>query len=67
MNPSDYEMLDVLQSGDDVGCVPLRISDEAGSGQPELSQRFIAPPDLLRYCKRNCNIIGLFADCGLSG
>ena len=65
-NINDYEMLDVLQQDDYIDCVPLRIEDNA-SGIPISSQNFIAPPDLLRYCKTNCNINGLFSHCGLSG
>ena len=67
LNPTDYEMLDVLQDTDYINCVPLRIQNEAGSGLVSPSQRFIAAPDLLRYCKQDCNIDELFADCGLSG
>lgn len=64
-NVNDYEMLDTLDQDDYVDCVPLRISD-SGRGSAVSSPYFIAPPDLLRYCKQNCNIEYLFANCGLS-
>jgi hypothetical protein len=59
-------MLDTLQDDDYVDCVPLRITD-SGRGSAVSSPYFIAPPDLLRYCKSNCKIDNLFAYCGLSG
>lgn len=65
-NTNDYEMLDTLQDDDYVDCVPLRITD-SGRGSSTSSPYFIAPPDLLRYCKSNCKIDNLFAYCGLSG
>ena len=65
-DPTNYEMLDVLQENDYTTCVALPISDSA-RGVAEESHYFIAPPDLLRYCTENCNIDGLFANCGLWG
>ena len=65
-NSTDYEMLDTLRSNDLVTSVDLPIED-AANGFAYPSQNFIAPPDLLRYCRTNCNIDYLFSDCGLSG
>jgi hypothetical protein len=59
-------MLDTLRSNDLVTSVDLPIED-AANGFAYPSQNFIAPPDLLRYCRTNCNIDYLFSDCGLSG
>ena len=42
-------------------------SDQGSIGEPVLSRNYIAPPDLLRYCKRDCNISRLFAGSGVSG
>lgn len=64
-NAQDYEVLDTLQEDDLVTSIDLPIED-SGAGISSPSQNFIAPPDLLRYCKTNCNIDYLFADCGLS-
>ena len=66
-NANDYEMLDVLQDDDQITSVDLPIEDSA-TGFASPSSNFIAPPDLLRYCKEDdCDITYLFADCGLSG
>lgn len=66
-NETDYEMLDIPNEDKFFDCVPMPLANQAGIGTTIPSQNYIAPPDLLRYCKSNCNIEGLFANCGLSG
>lgn len=63
----EYEMLEEIDNDRLCTSVPMPLADQAGAGTPNSSEQYIAPPDLLRYCKQDCNIEGLFANCGLSG
>lgn len=63
-NPDDYENLDPYAESEE--CVAEAYTYNA-EGSLSATKKYIAPPDLLRYCAVNCNIEGLFAYSGVPG
>lgn len=71
---SNYELLDESVSNTAAGLTAdctyenITVNTDGGIGEVgSASNTYIAPPDLLRYCRSNADIYGLFAYSGVQG